>query len=234
LCSTRPDRSGALDDHSLIPGWEEAGFDTCVGEVYYANQRRPGRTTFQRPEVSPWMRLGRTQWACKLCSATVCYTCSPVIVYPTTGHTPAEYLAASCDDDTHRRLRQLARDFGAAAMVVGGRLGAVDHCGRSILHAPVGRLDLVELVCLLAKNPCGGVSEDASKSNQNFGGGVPVVPSPLRTAGLPDPATPAASLTRDRVGGGGAHPPLGLTGLGRHKGPVTDDDLDGGLASDDY
>ena len=53
-------------------------------------------------------------------------------------------------------------------------------------------------------------------------------------AGLPDPATPAASLTRDRVGGGGAHPPLGLTGLGRHKGPATDDDLDGGLASDDY
>ena len=40
--------------------------------------------------------------------------------------------------------------------------------------------------------------------------------------------------TRDRVGGGGAHPPLGLTGLGRHKGPATDDDLDGGLASDDY
>ena len=146
LCSTRPDRSGDLDDHSLIPGWEEAGFDSCVGEVYYANKRRPGRTTFQRPEVSPWKRLGRTQWACHLCSATVCYSCSPVVVYPTTGHTPAEYLAASYGDDTNRQLRQLARDFGAADMVVGGRLGAVDHCGRPIFHAPVDRLDVVELV----------------------------------------------------------------------------------------
>ena len=70
------------------------------------------------------MRLGRTQWACKLSPATVCDTCSPVIVYPTTGHTPAEHLAASYGDDTHRQLRQLrqlARDFGAADMVVEGR-----------------------------------------------------------------------------------------------------------------
>ena len=69
---------------------------------------------------------------------------------------------------------------------------------------------------------------------QIFDGGVTVEPGPLRTAGPPDPATPAASPTRDRVGGGGAHPPLGLTGLGRHKGSAMDDDLDGGLASDDY
>ena len=87
----------------------------------------------------------------------------------------------------------------------------------------------------MAKNLCGGVSKDTSKSNRTFGGGVPVEPSPLQTAGPPDPATAgAASPTCDRVDGGGAHPPLGLTGLGRHKGPVTDDDLDGGLASDDY
>ena len=157
-----------------------------------------------------------------------------MVVYPTTGHTPAEYLAASYGDDTNRQLRQLARDFGAADMVVGGRPGAVDHCGRPTFHTPVDRLDLVELVCLLAKNPCGGVSEDASKSNRNFDGGVTAEPCPLRTAGPPDPATPAASPTRDRVGGGGAHPPLGLTGLGRHKGSAMDDDLDGGLASDDY
>ena len=31
-----------------------------------------------------------------------------------------------------------------------------------------------------------------------------------------------------------AHPSLGLTGLGWHNGPAMDDDLDGGLASDDY
>ena len=51
LCGTRPNRSGDLSDHSLIPGWEEVGFDSCAGELIYANTRRPGRTTFKRPAV---------------------------------------------------------------------------------------------------------------------------------------------------------------------------------------
>ena len=72
----------------------------------------------------------------------------PIAIIDTacTGHTLAEYLVASYGGDTNRQLCQLARDFGAADMVVGGRLGAVDHCGRPIFHAPIDRLDLVELV----------------------------------------------------------------------------------------
>ena len=99
------------------------------------------------------------------CRAIVCYGCAPVVVHISGGHAPSMYLAASYDDGTHRELRQLARDSGAADMVVGGRFGTVDHRGWSRFHALVDRVDLVELVCLLAKNPCGGVSEGASKSN---------------------------------------------------------------------
>ena len=44
---------------AIIPGWEKAGFDSCVGEVYYANKRRPGRTTFQHPKVSRILKHGR-------------------------------------------------------------------------------------------------------------------------------------------------------------------------------
>ena len=104
------------------------------------------------------------------------------------------------------------------------RSAALSRGGQSL--GPV-----VGLFCLVAKNPCGGVSEDASKSNRNLDGGVPVEPGPLRTATPPDLATPG--LARPcRLGW--RQPPLGLTGLGRHKGPAMEDDLDGGLASDDY
>ena len=67
-----------------------------------------------------------------------------------------------------------------------------------------------------------------------YNSGVPVEPSPLRTEGPLDPATSATSPVRDRAGGGGAHPPLWLTGLGRYTGPAMEGDSDGGLASDDY
>ena len=91
LCGTRPNRSGDLSDHSLIPGWAEVGFDSCAGELIYAITRRPGRTTFKRPGVPLWQRLGRTQWACLSCRATVCYGCAPVVVHGSGGHVPSPF-----------------------------------------------------------------------------------------------------------------------------------------------
>eukprot|EP01050_Picozoa_sp_SAG11_P003372 SAG11_NODE_189_length_13028_cov_14.222446_12_plen_119_part_00 len=102
-----------------------------------------------------WRRAGRTQWACPSCEATTCYVCAPVMYWPSAGAIPAGIVYASEGD-----LRRMARDYHAADTVVGGGAVATRDCNAADVGA-VARQDVLELVCLLTKNPCGSVAPAA-------------------------------------------------------------------------
>ena len=134
--------------------------------------------------------------------------------WPSAGDIPAVIVFATEGD-----LRRMARDCHAADMVVGGDV--------------VARQDLLELVCLLAKNPCGSVAPVAGVGSPCDEDAVRGGPGVARAAG-PLASTPPASPSHGHAAECGAHPPLGLSGLGDYEVDPTEDHPGGRLALDDY